>query len=173
MFSDQSNFESIIRNFCSKSNFSVSRQKNFRKCSNDTGPVIATRGEVSTISVQDIQQVCIQHCGEPKTIGNTFDDCSRLIGEIRGAGCGLNIMVDVSRLAVGDGLQLGDLHAILQLHLVDRDCAVQEWDRDRTGRAASMDLVTNTELCGKLELLSLSIKQFKHVHNNIAVPKED
>ena len=106
-------------------------------------------------------------------MGNTFDDCSRLIGEIRGAGFGVNVVVDVSGLTVGDGLQLGDLHAILQLHLVDRDGAVQEWDRHRTVRAASKDIVTITELCGKLELLSLIIKQFKHVQDNVAVTKED
>ena len=51
MFSDQSNFESIIRNFCSKSNLSVSSQKNICKGSDDTAPIKARRYKISAIGV--------------------------------------------------------------------------------------------------------------------------
>ena len=105
-------------------------------------------------------------------MGNTFDDGSRLVGEIRSAGFGVNVVVDVSWLTVGDGLQLGDRHSILQLHLVDRDCAVQEWDGHRTCRAASKDIFTLTEFCCKLELLSLIIYILSMSNTMLLSPKK-
>ena len=92
-------------------------------------------------------------------MGYTFNDCRRLVGKIGCARFRVNIVVDISWLTVGDGLELWDLHTILLLHLVDRDLAVQVGDGNGTGGAATKDIVAFTELSGKLELLSLCIKQ--------------
>ena len=51
MFSDQSNFESINRNFCFKGNFYVTGQKNVCIGSDDTASVITRRYKISTISI--------------------------------------------------------------------------------------------------------------------------
>ena len=59
-------------------------------------------------------------------------------------------MVDVCRLGICAGFELGDKGAVLQLLLVDRDHTVQVWEGLRTYWTATKNIATGAQFCCEL-----------------------
>ena len=117
-FSHQSNLERGVRYFNFESNFLVGDQEDVSEAPEDAAPVIARSLQVACVHIESFQKVLIQHIGEAETMGHSFDDGRRFVREVWSARRGIDVVMDISRLGIGDGLDLGDNDAVLQLQLV-------------------------------------------------------
>ena len=82
-------------------------------------------------------------------------------------------MVDVSRLGVGAGLQLGDEESVLQLLHVDGHLAVKIGHHFRADQTRAKNIATGTEFCGELEFSPLLVKYLQHIQYQLPIPVED
>ena len=156
-FSHQSNLERGVRYFNFESNFLVGDQEDVSEAPEDAAPVIARSLQVACVHIESFQKVLIQHIGEAETMGHSFDDGRRFVREVWSARRGIDVVMDISRLGIGDGLDLGDNDAVLQLQLVHRDQAVKVRNRYRAGRTTTQDITTLAILSCELELLSFLV----------------